>query len=409
MSTRQMVVKVVLLGTACIGCKTIGGGQSQAKDVGHEDQLRYEKATVYSGVDESGMPSVFFKQCALEGTANRDCTVKAGTQIQKQSLRDTYEPALPAQMRDKILGCLRAEKDFVLSIGGESRESGCTLTEAEVREAFAPFHWPVGASQGGGGGGGGPAGCPPNYVRVPASTAVGGNADFCVSKYEMKNDGSGQAISQPRYIPWLLSRAEAIGKCREIGADLISNAQWQAVARGIEQTSSNWSGNAIGSGSLNRGSFYSSEGAIEASADDNNPCVGTGASCSMASWNDSRRVHMLSNGGVVWDISGNADWEWVQDDDQGDWGLGSANDDYMSRITNNTARAAYGPRLSYSSSSRDDYGLGFGYLGFFRGGRLQDSWEGSAVLRGGDGVFAVMLGVNASNSLRGFRCVRQVQ
>ena len=48
--------------------------------------------------------------------------------------------------------------------------------------------------------------CPTNYVRVPKNPAVGTNDDFCIAKYEMANDGSGNAISSEtalrgRYCP----------------------------------------------------------------------------------------------------------------------------------------------------------------------------------------------------------------
>lgn len=50
--------------------------------------------------------------------------------------------------------------------------------------------------------------------------------------------------------------------------------------------------------------------ALAAYSDDNDPCYGTGQSCSATSWDLQRRTHTLNTGGVVWDIAGNV-WEWT--------------------------------------------------------------------------------------------------
>ena len=48
-------------------------------------------------------------------------------------------------------------------------------------------------------------------------------------------------------------------------------------------------------------------------SDDNKGCHGTEQTCDGRTWNKQRRTHTLSNGEVIWDVSGNA-WEWVKDD-----------------------------------------------------------------------------------------------
>ena len=48
---------------------------------------------------------------------------------------------------------------------------------------------------------------------------------------------------------------------------------------------------------------------LAASSDDNDPCFGiTGANC--IGWNSRKRTHSLSNGEVIWDLSGNL-YEWT--------------------------------------------------------------------------------------------------
>src|SRR5690606_29006040 len=131
--------------------------------------------------------------------------------------------------------------------------------------------------------------CPTNYLAVGPNTDVGVADAFCVAKYEMKNDGSDNAVSQSAGTPWVsITRDDdggtpgAITRCQSIGTeyDLISNAQWQAIARDIELAQSggvflNWSnGSTAGANALNRGhSDNSPNNALAASTDDD-PCSG---------------------------------------------------------------------------------------------------------------------------------------
>lgn len=43
--------------------------------------------------------------------------------------------------------------------------------------------------------------CPTGFIVVPGSATYNTN-DFCVMKYEAKNDGAGKAVSQPNGLPW---------------------------------------------------------------------------------------------------------------------------------------------------------------------------------------------------------------
>ena len=73
---------------------------------------------------------------------------------------------------------------------------------------------------------------------------------FVSSKYEMKNDGSGQAVSQAAGAPYMgVNRDEAVAKCTGMGSgyDLLTNDGWQSMARHIELVGDNWSGGNVGS------------------------------------------------------------------------------------------------------------------------------------------------------------------
>src|SRR5690606_33913666 len=89
--------------------------------------------------------------------------------------------------------------------------------------------------------------CPANFVRVPALSPYT-SEDFCVSKYEMKiqgDDNGNQAYNaawvaeaRPGGTPWVnVTRFEAVTECQALGSqyDLIGTAEWQTIARNIEQ------------------------------------------------------------------------------------------------------------------------------------------------------------------------------
>lgn len=66
--------------------------------------------------------------------------------------------------------------------------------------------------------------CPANFIKVP------GSPEFCIAKYEMRNNGSGTAVSQSASAPWsAINQPTARTKCQALGAgyDLPTIAQWQ--------------------------------------------------------------------------------------------------------------------------------------------------------------------------------------
>lgn len=245
--------------------------------------------------------------------------------------------------------------------------------------------------------------CPTNYIFVPA-LAPYTTVDFCIMKYEAKNDGYLTAVSQPTGTPWVsIDRPTARKRCQALGGeyDLISNDQWQTIARNIAGVASNWSlGSVGGSSYLNRGhSDGNPASVLAASDDDNNACVNTGQTCSSTMWDNQRRTHKLSNGNVIWDFAGNAH-EWVTNDSTASNGA----DALISAMTAGDIRQIRYGAATATICSSGDCGLGYGYF----------NYSGGAVFRGGSyilttysGVFATSL-VNASSyslSSLGFRCV----
>ena len=156
-------------------------------------------------------------------------------------------------------------------------------------------------------------GCPNEfYVPVEGNVELGTSA-FCAMKTEAKKDENNMAVSKYEGIPWhTITAADAKLACRQIPIEhgycnLISNPQWMTMARDIEATSANWSTGVVGSGFLNRGhSNYHPDTPIE--IDD--------PEFPYDEWGETfvfKRTHVLSNGAVIWDLSGDpaeiVDWE----------------------------------------------------------------------------------------------------
>jgi formylglycine-generating enzyme required for sulfatase activity len=270
-----------------------------------------------------------------------------------------------------------------------------------------------------------PFSCPTGYIAVPALAGYS-LVDFCVAKYEMKNNFG--AKSEATGYPWVtIARGidattinSAWKACKDLGVgyDLISNAQWQTIARNIADTAANWSSGTAYAGVLNSGHSDASPNYPLAASTDDDPYFGTG-NTSSSGWgsgsvtvgNEQKRTHILSNGNIIWDFSGNV-WEWVKDNNsssQGVQGYSSTFNGGDSRQTN------YGNDSFCATPLAAEYcGMGYGWT----------TTSGGAIMRGGAygngvsvdigtgiaaGIFAVDLGwapapENAFSDL-GFRCV----
>ncbi|MFZ2126096.1 MAG: prepilin-type N-terminal cleavage/methylation domain-containing protein [Candidatus Microsaccharimonas sp.] len=146
------------------------------------------------------------------------------------------------------------------------------------------------------------------YILVPGNSALG-TSDFWVMKYEAKNV-SGVAMSQASGAPWVsIIQSDAIAASQTTceGCHLVSEAEWMTLAGNVLSVSSNWSGGVVGSGYIYSGHNDGSPGnALVASSTDTDGYNGTGQSGTSSQ----RRTLTLTNGEVVWDLSGNI-WEWT--------------------------------------------------------------------------------------------------
>ena len=255
--------------------------------------------------------------------------------------------------------------------------------------------------------------CPANYVRVPKNPTVSSDEDFCVAKYEMANNGSNSAISSQTSNSWTsITRDQSITACEAIGAgyDLITNAEWQTVARDIESAYSggsylNWSnGLNTGSNYLNIGNAGSYSGLVPAA--DSSPCSGMAAYPNCANNTSSdwefKRTHQLSNGGIVWDLGANY-YTWVKDTNTANQGSAG----FASQAPwNSGTQTKWGPAENYSSKNSGTYGgLGYQYLNSSLGAITRGGVAGAGGGGSYGGVFAAaFLPTSTSSSQVGFRC-----
>ena len=221
------------------------------------------------------------------------------------------------------------------------------------------------------------------------------------------------AVSVPQGKPWrLINRNNAISKCQELNDvysiskdsgiefDLISNDEWQSIARNIEMQNENWSGKKVGQGCLKQGN----------SGTKNKMCgYNSGDSPERGARKKAR--HILSNKEYIYHFAGNV-WEWVK----GNNPFKQSKNRYIYKLSGQK-KYHYGPQGDYDDDScnkSNNYcGLGYGYFG-----------SGDAILRGGSwwwdlnrttlhdagsaGVFATGLDhgpMMSSSIFFGFRCV----
>ncbi len=270
--------------------------------------------------------------------------------------------------------------------------------------------------------------CPTNYLAVGPNTDVLVSDAFCVSKYEMKilgddngNQGYSAAFTADSRVsgtPWVnIDRDQSITECQALGAgyDLITNAQWQAVAREIELTQVagtylNWSnGSTAGVNALNRG--HSDDGPSNALAAslDSDPCFATtNVNCANNAHADfiQKRTHTLSSGEVIWDVAGNV-WEWVKLDIAAGppYEGGGNNISQQPWTTGLNHPEMWGPFGNYTTKISGEYGgLGYGNLGFSVGAVFRGGFWGDVSV---SGVFSanLFLGPSDSDVGLGFRCV----
>ncbi len=149
--------------------------------------------------------------------------------------------------------------------------------------------------------------CPSDFISVPGNSRFG-TSNFCVAKYEAKNVG-GSAVSQVSGTPYVnITQPDATAAAANVctGCHLITEAEWLTIAHNVLNVTSNWSGGSVGSGSIYIGHTDNSpSSALAASSNDTDGYNGTGNTSG-----NQRRTLNLSNGEVIWDLSGNVT-EWT--------------------------------------------------------------------------------------------------
>lgn len=163
--------------------------------------------------------------------------------------------------------------------------------------------------------------CPAGYIVVPGSKTYG-TSDFCVMKYEAKikdNDEGYQTYnnsfvpeSRPTGTPWVnIRQVDAIEESKTacVGCHLISEAEWMTLAQNVLGIDSNWDDDS--------GGHQVGVGYIYPGHSDNDPANALAISNENDGYSDTnqtsgkqRRTLTLSNGEVIWDMSGNV-YEWT--------------------------------------------------------------------------------------------------
>ncbi len=242
------------------------------------------------------------------------------------------------------------------------------------------------------------------WIEVPGNSDFG-TTTFCIMKFEARNNAGnpisipGGTLFQGGAQGYAKTKCEALG----IGYHLISNAEWTTIARNAESVASNWNSGVVGSGSMYRGHTDFSPFSALTVTDINNYYDGT----ENVAPSTQRRVFTLSNGAVIWDLSGNL-IEWTSDtvtlngDNYGEWyqyGLA----EWTSSSLTNFEKIKSGPIGNYDSTNgMGQYGGGSAGNPFARGGHYAMTTTPDRA-----GIFALDMGMpinGAYNPTGGFRC-----
>ncbi|MFK7826186.1 MAG: hypothetical protein AB8G05_18685 [Oligoflexales bacterium] len=260
-------------------------------------------------------------------------------------------------------------------------------------------------------------GIPGSWVFVSGDPKYQTN-DFCVMKFEAKED-NGLPISTAARLPWVnIKQTEAIDACTSLGPDyhLISNHEWMSIASNVIKVDANWTGGTPGIGKVVQGnSDASTETPCAADIDDLNSFVNADCQISANSENPSlKRTHIMTNSNIIWDLAGNV-WEWTGDTILPSSKPGPNRDEYMEYTEPVIATdpefplTELIPQLAIDNLWNSEQGMGEYYSG--------EEDQGGVIRRGGDfdnisgGLFSARLSDDADKNRDdiGFRCVRRIR
>ena len=161
-----------------------------------------------------------------------------------------------------------------------------------------------------------PTSCPDGFIPVPGNPKFDTEGGFCVMKYMAEKGAGNIPVSTGTALPWSsINQIDSMNysKVSCNGCHLVTENEWLTLANDIITVDSNWTGGSVGNGQLYRGltpapqSITGGTVATKApSTDDSNGYINTGETTG-----PSRRTFTLSNGEVVWDLSGQIP-EWTQ-------------------------------------------------------------------------------------------------
>jgi len=261
-----------------------------------------------------------------------------------------------------------------------------------------------------------------SWIKVPANAGGYSLAEFYVMKYEAKawddstvngsidggelhNDnvnspalGSHTPVSVEVSLPWAsISANDSATKCEALGAKyhLISNEEWMAIARDIENVPANWTTGTVGSGYLICGNSGKTT------------CGYDGADPEAGATRDARAKLLLSNGKEIFDFSANVA-EWV------DWDKDTVGFQATSASCSGTVFTQLPSIPGGCGLSDGQYNTSNGtYTSSEEVGKMYTG-SGTPALRGGiwvagqsSGVFNIVIGnsVTYTSASAGFRCV----
>ena len=255
-----------------------------------------------------------------------------------------------------------------------------------------------------------------DWVYVPGDSDYAAQ-DFCVMKYEAKNNGSDVPESKPEDFPWVsINQIDSQSECQSLGTgfDLISNDQWMTLATNIANNPANWSNGQVGNGHLNRGhSDNNPSNACPASTLNDTDAWVEGDCTPEASGGDEndpsrqKRTHALSNGEIIWDVAGNiSEWTsvngWTNKPITGVWNQYTEPAiDYSSASMTETDLI---PQIAIDNLWNSTQGIGEIWAGIQgNGGALH---RGSRYIDRG-GIFSAIFNTSSgtNNPEIGFRCV----
>lgn len=193
------------------------------------------------------------------------------------------------------------------------------------------------------------------FVTVPETTLPNGTVvpAFRVAKYLSSRSADGA--------PWVeINYQEARDACQRAGAALITETQWLAIAHQIASQPENWTGGAVGEGSIYMGLHLGTVGEAQGPAYESPEAI-------------ERRWHVLANGERVYDFAGNA-YSWAFDDVHGD---------AAGLIAKPFAEDSPSIAVPFPSAEK---GVG-------RYPRAGADWSGRALVRGGCWISGVNAGV----------------